>query len=272
MFAQTTTANATSAQARDGLRAERVLTSSGPGIPHAVHDAAKALPGVRDVTAVKRTTVVMPVWNLDTSLQSLAAQGVSGVSAATLDPKVTAGSLAGLDEPGTVALSAMVAHDTKVGDVRQLWLGDGTQVTLRVVALYERGFGFGDVLLPRDLVAAHAATALDDYVLVDGGADLSSLTSQFAGVHIASADDYGRALSEQVRHDNLMGLIAVLAIAGFILVGVVTTLAVATASRRRELMLLRLVGATREQLMRALRLETAIVLGTGPWSVRWSRG
>jgi putative ABC transport system permease protein len=132
-----------------------------------------------------------------------------------------------------------------------------------VVALYERGFGFGDVLLPRDLVAAHAATTLDDYVLVNGSGDLSSLMSRFAGLHTASAGDYGRTLTEQARHDGLMGLIAVVAIAGFILVGVVTTLGVATASRRRELTLLRLVGATRQQLMRALRLETAIILGTG---------
>jgi len=263
LFAQTTTAHATAAQAREGLRAGSVLTSSGPGVPHAAFDAAKALPGTSDVTAVKRTTVLMPVWNLDTSLQSLSAQGVAGAMAATLDPKVTSGSLAALNEPGTVALSKMVAHDTKVGDTRQLWLGDGTQVTLRVVALYERGLGFGDVLLPRDLVAAHAATPLDDYLLVDGGGDLSSLTTHFAGLHLASASDYGRALTKQADRDGLMGLIAVVAIAGFILVGVVTTLGVATASRRRELTLLRLVGATGDQMMQALRLETAIILGVG---------
>lgn len=263
LFAQTTSANATSAEARDGLLAARVLTSSGPGVPHAAYDAARALPGVTDVTAVKRTTVLMPVWNLDTSLQSLQAQGLEGGSAATLDPKLTAGSLAGLNEPGTVALSSAVAHDTKVGDTRQLWLGDGTQVTLKVVALYERGLGFGDVLLPRDLVAAHAATTLDDDLLVNGTGDLSPLTKQFAGLHTASAADYGSALSEQARHDGLMGLIAVVAIAGFILVGVVTTLGVATASRRRELTLLRLVGATRDQLMRSLRLETVLIVGTG---------
>jgi putative ABC transport system permease protein len=263
LFAQTTSAHATAAQAREGLLATRVLTSSGPGVPHAAFDAAKALPGVSDVTAVKRTTVLMPVWNLDTSLQSLSAQGVQGGAAATLDPKVTAGSLAALNEPGTVALSSMVAHDTKVGDRRQVWLGDGTQVTLRVVALYERGLGFGDVLLPRDLVAAHAATPLDDYLLVDGSGDLSPLTAHFAGLHSASAADYSRALTKQADRDGLMGLIAVLAIAGFILVGVVTTLAVATASRRRELTLLRLVGATGDQVMQALRLETAIILGVG---------
>ncbi|GAA2000118.1 ABC transporter permease [Catenulispora subtropica] len=263
LFAQTTSTKATSAQARDGMRADRVLMSSGPGIPHAAYDAAKAVPGVRDVTAVKRTTVVMPVWNLDTSLQSLQAQGLEGGAAGTLDPKVTAGSLAGLNEPGTVALSSMVAHDVEIGDTQQLWLGDGTPVTLKVVALYDHGFGFGDVLLPRALVAAHATTALDDYVLVNGDGDLSSLSERFAGLHAATASDYGRTLTEQARHDGLVGLIAVVAIAGFILVGVVTTLGVATASRRRELTLLRLVGATRGQLLRALRLETVIILGTG---------
>ncbi|WP_194896424.1 ABC transporter permease [Catenulispora pinisilvae] len=263
LFAQTTTSNATAAEARAGMRAERVLTSSGPGIPHGAYEAAKALPGVSDVTAVKRTTVLMPVWNLGTSLQSLSAQGVAGGSATTLDPKITAGSLAGLNEPGTVALSSQVAHDTKVGDTRQLWLGDGTQVTLKVVALYQRGFGFGDVLLPRDLVAAHAANTLDDFVLVNGNGDLSPLTSKFVGLHTATAADYGSALTEKSRHDGLTGLIAVVAIVGFILVGVVTTLGVATASRRRELTLLRLVGATRDQVMRALRLETVIIVGTG---------
>ncbi|NUR58639.1 MAG: ABC transporter permease [Catenulispora sp.] len=263
LFAQTTTANATSAQARDGLHAAQVLTSSGPGIPHAVYDAAKALPGVADVTAVKRTTVVMPVWNLDTSAQSLQAQGIEGGAANTLDPKLTAGSLAGLNEPGTIALSSAVSHNTHVGDTRQLWLGDGTPVTLKVVALYDRGLGFGDVLLPRSLVAAHATTQLDDYLLLNNRADLAPLTTSFAGLHAATSADFSKALTDQTRHDNLVGLIAVLAITGFILVGVVTTLGVATASRRRELTLLRLIGATRDQLLQALRLETAIILATG---------
>ncbi|MFJ6808440.1 FtsX-like permease family protein [Streptomyces anulatus] len=49
----------------------------------------------------------------------------------------------------------------------------------------------------------------------------------------------------------------------FTLIGVVTTLAVATASRRRELALLRLIGATRGQVLAMLRLETCLVLGTG---------
>ena len=45
LFAQTTSANATSAEAREGMHADRVLTSSGPGVPHAVYEAAKEAAG-----------------------------------------------------------------------------------------------------------------------------------------------------------------------------------------------------------------------------------
>ncbi|MEY9871964.1 putative ABC transport system permease protein [Streptacidiphilus sp. MAP12-33] len=263
LFAQTTTVNATTHQALDGLRADRVLVSSGPGIPGDAYSKLRATPGVTATAAVKRTTVVMNVWALGDELQSLQAQGVAGAVSRTLDPKVTAGSLDDLNGPGTVALSSIVAHGAKPGDMRQLWLGDGTSVALRVVAVYDRGLGFGDVLLPLPLVAAHATTPLDDYLLADGHADLGGVTGSYAGLHVADRAAYGTSLAENAKQQGLIGLIAVVAIAGFILIGMVTTLAVATASRRRELLLLRLVGATRRQLLGALRLETGIILGTG---------
>ncbi|MBF9072754.1 ABC transporter permease [Streptacidiphilus fuscans] len=263
LFAQTTTVNATAAQALAGLRADQVLTSSGPGIPQDAYTKLRATPGVTAAAEVKRTTVVMNVWALGDELQSLQAQGVQGAVAQTLDPKVTAGSLDDLTGQGTVALSSMVAHGAKPGDMRQLWLGDGTSVTLRVVAVYDRGLGFGDVLLPLPLVSEHATTPLDDYLLADGHADLSGLTGSYAGLHAADRAAYGASLAETAKQQGLIGLIAVVAIAGFILIGMGTTLAVATASRRRELLLLRLIGATRRQLLGALRLETGIILGTG---------
>ncbi|MCQ0021391.1 ABC transporter permease [Actinomadura madurae] len=70
-------------------------------------------------------------------------------------------------------------------------------------------------------------------------------------------------LSQEIRLQGFVGRVIVAAITGFILIGLVTTLAVATAARRREFALLRLVGATRRQVLRMLRLEAAIVLGTG---------
>ncbi|WP_329813464.1 ABC transporter permease [Streptomyces sp. JV185] len=260
LFVQTTAVNATRTQAAAGLRADHVLVSNGPGVPRAMYQAVKKTAGPGTVTAVKRTTVVM---SLADRLQSLPAQGVKG-ALSNLDPGVKAGSLKSLRGKNTVALSSNVGSAADVGSTVSLRLGDGTLIHPKVAAVYDRGQGFGDVLLPHDVVAAHVTDAgHDDYLLVKGEADLRPVLDRFPGTHATSAGQYGAALTEKARQQALPGLLAVAAISLFTLIGVVTTLAVATASRRRELALLRLIGATRGQVLAMLRLETCLVLGTG---------
>ncbi|MEU9619855.1 ABC transporter permease [Streptomyces sp. NPDC048155] len=259
LFVQTTAVNATRTQAAAGLHADQVLVSNGPGVPRAMYRAVERTAGPGTVTAVKRTTVVMSVA---AQLQSLPTQGVKG-ALSNLDPGVKAGLLKGL-RGNTVALSSNVASAAKVGSTVSLWLGDGTVIRPEVVAVYDRGQGFGDVLLPHDVVAAHVTDAAhDDYLLVKGTADLRPVLDRFPGTRATSAGQYSAALTEKARQQALPGLLAVAAISLFTLIGVVTTLAVATASRRRELALLRLIGATRGQVLAMLRLETCLVLGTG---------
>ncbi|MFG3532291.1 FtsX-like permease family protein [Streptomyces sp. NPDC047917] len=260
LFVQTTAVNATRTQAAAGLHADQVLVSNGPGVPRATYRAVERTAGPGAVTAVKRTTVVMSVA---AQLQSLPTQGVKG-ALSNLDPGVKAGSLKGLRGRNTVALSSNVASAAEVGSTVSLWLGDGTVIRPEVVAVYDRGQGFGDVLLPHDVVAAHVTDAgHDDYLLVKGAADLRPVLDRFPGTRATSAGQYSAALTEKARQQALPGLLAVAAISLFTLIGVVTTLAVATASRRRELALLRLIGATRGQVLAMLRLETFLVLGTG---------
>ncbi|MFC9753503.1 FtsX-like permease family protein [Streptomyces sp. NPDC056921] len=260
LFVQTTAVNATRTQAAAGLHADQVLVSNGPGVPRAMYRAVERTAGPGTATAVKRTTVVMSVA---AQLQSLPTQGVKG-ALSDLDPGVKAGSLKGLRGKNTVALSSNVASAAKVGSTVSLWLGDGTVIRPEVVAVYDRGQGFGDVLLPHDVVAAHVTDAgHDDYLLVKGAADLRPVLDRFPGTRATSAGQYSAALTEKARQQALPGLLAVAAISLFTLIGVVTTLAVATASRRRELALLRLIGATRGQVLAMLRLETCLVLGTG---------
>jgi len=52
-----------------------------------------------------------------------------------------------------------------IGDTLRLRLGDGTPATLRVVAIYGRGLGFGDLILSRD-VTSHVDNPLDDFILI----------------------------------------------------------------------------------------------------------
>ncbi|NVI91152.1 ABC transporter permease [Actinomadura sp. BRA 177] len=263
LFAQTTLVQATTEQAAAGNRADQVVVSAGPGLPTDVAEAARRLPGVPAATPVNRTTVLMKVKELgDETLTSLPARGIGASADATLDPGVTSGSLRDL-RGNTVALGSDVAGGLHVGSTARLWLGDGTRIDARVVAVYERGLGLGNVLLPHDLVAAHSSTGLDDHVLVRGKADLSSVTSAYTGVQAVDRDAYGASLSQEIRLQGFFNKVVVAAIGGFILIGVVTTLALATAARRRELRLLRLVGTTRRQVLRMLHLEAGIVLGTG---------
>jgi putative ABC transport system permease protein len=263
LFAQTTVVHATTGQAAAGSRADQVVVSSGPGLPPGAAEAVRRVPGVTAATPVNRTTVIMKIKQMgDEELASLPARGVGADAEATIDPKVTSGRLR--DLRGTaVALSSDAASGRHVGSTAPLWLGDGTRIDARVVAVYDRGLGFGDVLLPHDLVAAHTATGLDDHVLVRGKADLSAATSAYTGVRAIDRDAYDEALSDEIRLQGFFNRIVVAAIGGFIAIGLITTLALATAARRREFGLLRLVGTTRRQVLRMLRLEAAIILGTG---------
>ncbi|GAA2079200.1 FtsX-like permease family protein [Actinomadura alba] len=263
LFAQSTVVHATAEQASAGNRADQVLVSAGPGLPQGAAEAARRVPGVTAATPVKRTTVVMAVKELgEKNLRSLSALGVGEDAEATMDPKPTSGRLGDL-RGETIALSRDVAGGLHVGSVTPLWLGDGTRVRARVVAVYERGLGFGDVILPHALVGAHSSTSLDDHVLIRGNAGLRPVAAAYAGAHVIDRTAFGARLSQELRLQEFISHVVVVAITGFIVIGLVTTLALATAARRREFALLRLVGATRRQVLRMLRLEAAIVLGTG---------
>src|SRR4029450_5467533 len=61
----------------------------------------------------------------------------------------------------------------EAGEPVQLRLDDGTLIEPRVVAIYDRGLGFGDFTLPRSTLDSHLTDPLDDAVLV-GIADGSS--------------------------------------------------------------------------------------------------
>ncbi|WP_327354778.1 hypothetical protein [Streptomyces sp. NBC_01304] len=92
--------------------------------------------------------------------------------ARTLDPQVTSGSLAALDDTA-VALSDLAARtrNAEVGDRVTVTLGDGVKKDLTVAAIYERGLGFGDLLLPHKVAAAHVDNPLASSVLVAGATD-----------------------------------------------------------------------------------------------------
>ncbi|WP_405882918.1 ABC transporter permease [Streptomyces sp. NBC_01384] len=265
LFVQPTLGNAARAQAREGIRADWVVAAQGPGVPA---EAARQLRMPNDtVTEVVRTTVRV-------GLDKYAAQGVTpGGLTRTWDPDVTAGSLRKLTED-TAAVSELAADQLhlKPGSTLKLTLGDGTPVTLTVVAVYAKGLGFGDLTFAHDLVARHVDNPLATSVLVSTArtqTQLATTLREFPGVRVlppAAADSIQAARQQANAEVNYLAMGLVLA---FTAIAVVNTLAMSVSERVREFALLRLAGATRRQVRRMLRTEAlsvlllATVLGSG---------
>ncbi|MFI8437481.1 ABC transporter permease [Streptomyces sp. NPDC079020] len=282
LAAGSTMERASDRQASAALRADLVATAPGTGLPAGAAEAVRGVPGVTAATGVLRSGVVLT--HREVGEPKLDRFPVLGVTASqlsgTLDPQVTAGSLDRLTGRGTVAVGTDRADDLGVGtgDTVELRLGDGTQVKLKVVALYERALGIGEFLLPREALAPHVTTARDQSVLIGtaqgagresrsgaaSAADVQRALAPYGGVQVrpATADDIRIAPSVS-DEDNAMIIIGVGVIGGFALLSVISTLALITTGRRGEFRLLRMVGTGRGQLRRMLVLETGLVTVAG---------
>ncbi|MGW2049007.1 FtsX-like permease family protein [Streptomyces sp. NPDC001858] len=256
LFVQPTLGDAARAQARDGVRADWVVASQGPGVPGA---AARRLRAQHDVvTEMVRTTVRV-------GLDKYAAQGVTPAGLTrTWDPDVTAGSLDGLTER-TVAVSELAADQLHLapGSTLKLTLGDGTPATLTVTAVYARGLGFGDLTFAHDLVARHVDNPLSSSLLVSTArtqTQLSTTLREFPGLAVISPAAADSVQAERQQANAEVNLLAMGLVLAFTAIAVVNTLAMSVSERVREFALLRLAGATRRQVLRMLRTEALSVL------------
>ncbi|MFF5226053.1 FtsX-like permease family protein [Dactylosporangium sp. NPDC000521] len=260
-FLQDNLERQTVAQRRDGLRASQALVSPA-GLPAGVADDARRIPGVRAATSVRRTSVIVKFLD---GAETVGAQAVSGPDLdSTMDLRVRQGDLASLSA-GTMAASSIRAstHGWDVGDTVSLWLGDGTPVRLRLVAVYERGLGFGDITLTRDTVAGHTARDVDDEVLIStsGPADLSALTTRHPGSALVATGGQTRQLAADLAVSAWLNRLLVGVMVGYAALAAANTMVIAALARRRELAVLRLAGVTRAQLKRMVHAEQAGLLG-----------
>jgi putative ABC transport system permease protein len=270
----TVQAKATAEQSRHQVLAERVLAAPG-GLPPGLLDEVRALSGVEAATGVLPTEVGVLFREFDGWMfEFLPAVGISpGGIDRTLDLGVREGSLAALPGDG-VAVSVDRARSlgVGVGDPVSLRLGDGEPTTLRVVATYGSNLGFGEFVLPRDVVAAHVSVPMDARMLVSyaDGADAAALDVELAalaehtpGVNVVERATMQAADAEQARVNSWVNYLMIGVLLAFIAVAAVNSLVMATGGRSRELALLRLVGATPRQVTRMIRVEALAVIGFG---------
>ncbi|WP_447040362.1 FtsX-like permease family protein [Streptomyces sp. DSM 118878] len=263
LFVQPTLGDAARAQARDGIRADWVLAGQGPGIPAQAARKLRTAEGVEAVTEVVRTTVRV-------GLDKYPAQGVTPAGLTrTWDPDVTAGSLKGFDG-NSVAVSELAADQLglRPGSTLKLTLGDGTRAKLTVRAVYARGLGFGDVTMAHDRVARHVDNPLAATVLVKSDRtreQLAAVVGKFPGpgLDVLAPDAFDGLEAKRQQANAEVNHLAMGLVLAFTAIAVVNTLAMSVSERIREFALLRLVGATRRQVLRMLRTEALAVLFIG---------
>jgi len=270
----TVQAKATAQQVRQQVLAERVLAAPG-GLPPSLLDELRALPGVEAATSVLPTKVGVLYREFGgRTFEFLPAVGISprGIDR-TLDLDVREGSVAALPADGvTVSVDRARSLGVGVGDEVSLRLGDGEPATLRVVATYASNLGFGELVLPRDVVAAHVSVPMDARMLVsyaDGAdaaaldAELARLAEQTPGLKAVERATMRAADAEQARANSWVNYLMIGVLLAFIAVAAANSLVMATGERARELALLRLVGATPRQVTRMIRVEALAVIGFG---------
>ncbi|MCM0673630.1 ABC transporter permease [Micromonospora phytophila] len=229
------------------------------GVPLGTVDRLVALPGVTGAAATLPTRAIVAQGGKP---EDYVAQGLLTVgSEQVLDLAVRDGAIGG---DGTFAASSFLTEQEgwQLGDEVPIWLADGYQTPLRLSAVYERSRGFGDMVLPAQLVAAHDPRGLVSAIALRYQGDVpAQIHADWPALRVTPAIEAARAGDAQ-NQQGAWELMVVISL-GFTAIAVVNTFAIATAARRREYADLRLAGATTGQVRRLASREAAITVAVG---------
>jgi putative ABC transport system permease protein len=255
-------------QLRAGLHSDAIVTSADGVTP----DQAVAVASTAGVSAVLASTTVMAEVKVDNdedlgdlSWEQTGLRAISGETFGLIDPKVTAGSLTALTGAATVAVSSESLFSTgkDVGDTVEIRFDGGTALTATIVAVYDRGLGFGNYIISESSLPAPVRPASADVVFVRGTANVTS-----SGLQTMSVDNYVNEAVASAASEQELGAILLFVLIFFVAIGAANTLVMLTSARKQEFLLLRRIGTTRTQLTAMMMIEavfvtvTALVIGT----------
>ncbi len=266
-----TVAVAAAQQLEDGLRADAVVTGD-------LDDATlQALRSDPDVSAMGVLATVPADVRTDDELTWLAALAwepmqmlalPAGGADGMLDPKVVDGDLAALDQPDTVSISSDARFETGKGlgdEIAIRWSGSEV-VHATVVAVHDRGLGFGNYLVGQGTPAAHGVDVRPDTALLrTDSADIVALTAGL-GLDTSSPEEYAASATAAGAASQDLSSALLFLLLLFVCVAAANALVLATAGRRGEFQLLWRTGATRRQLL-AMALTEALVIGAIAWLI-----
>ncbi|ROP41786.1 ABC transporter permease [Saccharothrix texasensis] len=250
-------------QSRDGMLAQHAVISAA-GLPDSALTEIRGIPGVAAATGMRNTSIIPAGGEEASGVQAIDPAGAE----LTMDLRVRSGSLADLRGPA-MAVSTLQADSNgwEIGEQVEVWLGDGTPATLRIVAIYDRGMGFGDATVAKDVIDGHTAATGYERILVrsEPGTDITTALAEVADRHPGSTVTSTASLTGQLADDLELGswlnklLVGIMV--GYAALAAANIMVMAALTRGRELALLRLVGVTRKQVKRMVHAEQTGLLG-----------
>ncbi|MFG2181040.1 ABC transporter permease [Streptomyces abikoensis] len=180
----------------------------------------------------------------------------------------SAGSFAGLTgDKAVVDEKTAKSHGWKNGSSFAVAYPDGTNGMLTVAGVYKGNQMFQGIMVDNATVTPHMPQVDDRQVMVKvkGGASSANKESlrealgDNPAIQVQSKDDISREIAKVVSLmlNILYGLLAMAVLVAVL--GVVNTLAMSVAERRREIGMLRAIGLDRGEIKRMVRLESLVI-------------
>ncbi|MEU0527687.1 ABC transporter permease [Streptomyces niveus] len=224
----------------------------------------RGIPGT-DVSASRTTAVTVLEEGVALVRSEARAVDPADLVAVSRLP-VASGRVADLDDGGIVVNEEWRTHT--VGQRVRVWLGDGREATLRIVAVLRTGTGSNGVYVtPRN---APGATVDRVDVKLRDGADAAAVDTALREAGRATETTVltkaaWTALSHPRSSESTrLGMLLILGIALLYTgIALANTLVMATSDRVGDLAVLRLTGATGPQVLRLVAAEALVVVAVG---------
>ncbi|MEU7863180.1 FtsX-like permease family protein [Nonomuraea sp. NPDC049141] len=257
-----TDAAKTATQAAPVLADYLVLPEGSGGLDRQLVERLRAIHGVEVAT-----TAPTSLYTLEgkTALIKRPTEAVDPAKLrSVLDVRVIKGSLAQLND-GTIAVSQ--TWELELGQTAKLWRADGSEVSLKVVALLAPNAPSDSYVTTAHAFSAPVTTA---YVKLRPGTpapDVESALRRSTQGHNARAltkDAWVSETGDRRGSASRLGLLVVLGIIlAYTAIALVNILLMAASDRTAERASLRLLGATRGQVVRYVAGEALLVVAIG---------
>ncbi|MEU0017301.1 ABC transporter permease [Streptomyces rochei] len=255
------------AETRERTAADFVVTAADDGgFDARTVDRLRAVPGTAAVAPSSSTAVYVLEDGVALIRSDARAVTDPAALAATTRLPLTAGKASGLDDGSIIVNEEWERHS--VGERVRVWLGDGTERTLRITAVMATGTGDNGVYV----TSANAPGAPVDRVdvTVAAGADAGAVAEALraaagpAGGQVSDRDAWLASTHPGTTPTSRAGILLVLGIALLYTgISLVNTTVMAASDRVRDLAALRLAGATRAQVLRLIGAESLTVVVVG---------